>query len=97
MKEFNKILTHLSLGGGLTEANIQLFNIGTWSNKEVLGFLSLPNGSSRITTSTNADYTVEVDSLDNILGDINVTFIKMDYRRYEASIINRCTKYYKEI
>ncbi|OBZ07885.1 hypothetical protein A8L34_24970 [Bacillus sp. FJAT-27264] len=56
--------------------NIHLFPSGLWNEEKLLKFDSLDNGSSAINQTGNSE--VKVVSLDRVLSDEPVTFIKMD-------------------
>ncbi|OON96595.1 MAG: hypothetical protein ATN32_06265 [Candidatus Epulonipiscium fishelsonii] len=65
--------------------NVEIFNIGGWSKKDTLSFNNTGVGRSKI--SDNGTSKVEVDSLDNVLGDTPVTFIKMDIEGAELEAL----------
>ncbi|OON92649.1 MAG: hypothetical protein ATN32_09525 [Candidatus Epulonipiscium fishelsonii] len=65
--------------------NVEIFNIGAWSKKDTLNFSNTGNGGSRIINNSN--HKIEVDSLDNVLGDTPVTFIKMDIEGAELEAL----------
>ena len=54
----------------------ELYNCGTWSKKETLRFHAASTTGSRI--DNHGEVAVDVDAIDNIVGGVNVTFIKMD-------------------
>ncbi|ONI42721.1 hypothetical protein AN639_12060 [Candidatus Epulonipiscium fishelsonii] len=75
--------------------NVEIFNIGGWSKKDTLNFnISSRNTSSRI--SDNGNYMVKVNSLDNVLGDTPVTFIKMDVEGAELEALIGAEKIVKK-
>ncbi|ONI42722.1 hypothetical protein AN639_12065 [Candidatus Epulonipiscium fishelsonii] len=64
--------------------NVQIFKIGGWSKKDTLNF-SPAHFASRI--SDDGSNIIEVNSLDNVLGDEPVTFIKMDIEGAELEAL----------
>ncbi|ONI38468.1 hypothetical protein AN396_10560 [Candidatus Epulonipiscium fishelsonii] len=65
--------------------NVKVFNIGGWSKKDILRFKNNGTGQSKIEDAGTCQ--IEVDSLDNILGDTPVTFIKMDVEGAELETL----------
>ena len=59
--------------------------VGLWDKKETLHFSSGKNGSSKI--SPDGDMSINVDCLDNLLKDEDVTFIKMDLEGAECKAL----------
>lgn len=55
---------------------IKIFNLGTWYKSDILKFNS--NSSLISGIDPKGEVEVKVDSLDNVLGDLKVTYIKMD-------------------
>lgn len=60
--------------------NIEIYNLGSWDKKDVLGFASglnsNINGNSYI--SKSEEKRISVEALDNLFINIPITFIKMD-------------------
>ena len=68
---------------------IKVYNLGTWSYKKKLKFLSNTEEACKITA--NGDSEIDVDTIDNIVGDNKVTFIKMDVEGAEMnSLLGAC-------
>lgn len=65
--------------------NIQIIEKGCWSEPAVLGFKS--DGGLSAFSETESDFFVEVESVDNIVGDSRVTFIKMDIEGSELQAL----------
>ncbi|OON92906.1 MAG: hypothetical protein ATN32_09255 [Candidatus Epulonipiscium fishelsonii] len=65
--------------------NVEVFNLGGWSEKDTLSFASNGTGQSKI--DNKGTYKINVDSLDNVLGDTPVTFIKMDIEGAELEAL----------
>ncbi|ONI42518.1 hypothetical protein AN640_07245 [Candidatus Epulonipiscium fishelsonii] len=65
--------------------NVEVFNLGGWSEKDTLSFASNGTGQSKI--DNEGTYKINVDSLDNVLGDTPVTFIKMDIEGAELEAL----------
>ncbi len=65
--------------------NYQIFNLGLWNEKATLSFNS--TGGRDAAISDTGDCEVLVDSLDNILGDKRVTYIKMDIEGSELNAL----------
>lgn len=84
--------------------HIKCYNMGTWSKKGILSFEANEGGTSKITqtkrtTVKNDDYestTISVDTLDNILKDRAVTFIKMDIEGSELPSLKGAEKVISE-
>lgn len=95
-RELDKWALNL-VGGG--SAHIRCFNLGTWNEKGHLSFKAGMGGDSQLRESrknnTNTEYelvTINVDTLDNILGDKPVTFIKMDIEGSELPSLKGAEK-----
>ena len=56
--------------------NVEIFNCGVWNEKTVLKFNNRGHMGSAI--SKNGVTEVAVDTIDNIVGDTSISFIKMD-------------------
>lgn len=69
--------------------NIEIFNCGVWNEKTQLHFNA--NGVGSCLTESG-DITVNVDSIDNIVGDNRVNFIKMDIEGAELSALQGAIK-----
>ncbi len=65
--------------------NIALFNCGVWDKKETLYFRSQGDMGSAISEEGNV--TVEVDAIDNMVGDFPVNLIKMDVEGAELNAL----------
>ncbi len=72
---------------------VELHDKGLWSKKDELSFTVWGNGGSAITE--NGNIKVSVDSLDNIIGDDVVTFIKMDIEGSELEALKGAEKLIK--
>ncbi len=70
--------------------NHQLFPVGLWNEKDTLSFGgSAAKGAFGINKG-EADIVLPVDSLDHLLGDERVTFIKMDIEGAELEALEGC-------
>lgn len=65
--------------------NVELFPVGLWHEKDTLNFSSGSSKNSKIFDT--GDCSVEVNSLDQVLGDVPVTFIKMDIEGAELNAL----------
>ncbi len=65
--------------------NIELFNVGLWSKKDVLYFNA--EGHSGSSVVENGSYRITVVSLDEILNGKRVSFIKMDVEGSEMEAL----------
>jgi FkbM family methyltransferase len=65
--------------------NYSLFKCGAYDNKGHLSFNCGFNGTSKISDQGNA--IIEVDTIDNIINDSRVTYIKMDVEGAEMSAL----------
>jgi len=72
-----KVLSELKLPNFIT------FKIATSDHKDMVGFSSVGKGSSSSIHLGNSKNTIKMDTLDAVLSDKNVTFIKMDVEGYE--------------
>ena len=77
----------------LTNADIQLYNCGLWSEDTTLYFVN--NGTSSRITSEKMDNYIDVVSLDSCIKD-NVTFIKMDIEGAELEALRGGTELIKK-
>lgn len=64
--------------------NITTYNLACWDKEEILKFQS---GGTSGNVSFNGDIEVQANSLDNILKDSQVTFIKMDIEGAEVNAL----------
>ena len=62
---------------------IELYNLGSWSKKEILRFNSISERVSEI--DPNGSFEIKVDSIDNLIKDRPVSFIKMDVEGAELN------------
>lgn len=74
--------------------NIQMFPIGVWSQEDSLSFDGESNAGSKISETGN--YTIKVNSLDNVLKDEQITFIKMDIEGAELNALKGATTLIKK-
>ncbi len=65
--------------------NIELYNMGAYEEKDVLHFEGEINSSSRF--SDSGEFSVAVDSIDNVLNGEKATYIKMDIEGSELSAL----------
>lgn len=65
--------------------NVMTYNLGTWNELDVIRFEDDMKTCPKI--SKSGEHFVNVDSLDNLLLDIPVTFIKMDIEGAEKNTI----------
>lgn len=70
--------------------NVSLVNLGVWDKKDVLTFDSNGNMASRITKL--GDISVEVDAIDNIVGNTPISLIKMDVEGSELCALQGAVK-----
>lgn len=91
-----------SLPTGSSE-RIKAINIGSWNEKETLSFEAGSGGSSRVeklpknlTDAEPEKVTINVDTLDDVLGDTAVTFIKMDIEGSELPSLKGAEKVISE-
>jgi FkbM family methyltransferase len=66
--------------------NVFLIEKGTWSEKKRLYFNNRSDSGSNI--SENGDSVIDVDSVDNVCGKENVSFIKMDIEGAELEALH---------
>lgn len=70
--------------------NVELFNCGVWNKKDVLHFDQRGDTESNI--SENGNITVEVDAIDNMVGDCPISLIKMDVEGAELNALKGAIK-----
>ncbi len=68
--------------------NVCLVNKGCWDRKTTLLFSSDGNMTSQV--QNEGSVAIEVDSIDNVVGLNNVTFIKMDIEGSELAALRGC-------
>ena len=69
-------------------AGIEFVNKGLWKDKDVLCFSMNGDQGSRIVEDENANVlTIETESIDNVVGDEKITFIKMDVEGAELEAL----------
>lgn len=64
---------------------VELINAGSWSGKDTLQFVS--NGNMASIVPTGGDFSVAVDSIDNVMQGAPVTYIKMDIEGAELEAL----------
>jgi FkbM family methyltransferase len=76
--------------------NVETYNAGTWSEKTTLRFSSDSNMAA-IVADEDGDISIPVETIDDVIGDEEVTFVKMDIEGAElpslqgaAQTIKRC-------
>lgn len=69
--------------------NVEVFNCGVWSEKTQLHFEQGGIGSH---FDEHGDFTVAVDTIDNIVGDTKIDFIKMDIEGSELEALKGALK-----
>ena len=74
--------------------NIEIFNCGAWDKKDTLIFQNKGNSSASI--SQSGDIKISVDSIDNIVGEEKIDFIKMDIEGSELKALNGALKTLKK-
>lgn len=70
--------------------DVEIFNCGVWHEKTQLTFNSDGNTSSGISAEGNVK--ISVDTIDNIVGDENIDFIKMDIEGAELNALRGAVK-----
>lgn len=70
--------------------HVETYNRGCWSEKTVLNFSS--GGSRTSIVTEGGDFSVEVDSIDNIVKGDKVTYIKMDIEGAELEALRGAQK-----
>ncbi len=66
--------------------NTELHSVGLWSHADTLHFAIAANGGSHI-VEKDGDFSIAVDSIDNVCGGDAVTFIKMDIEGAELEAL----------
>ncbi len=66
--------------------DVDFYSLGLWDEEDVLGF-SNQNGPGNSISQERVENTIEVNSIDNICGDAEVTFIKMDIEGAELKAL----------
>ncbi|GAA0091814.1 FkbM family methyltransferase [Paraclostridium bifermentans] len=74
--------------------NIEIYNHGCGSKKEILKFTSTQNGSSYV--SDNGNTEISIETLDQMLGLKEITFIKMDIEGMELEALKGSTEVIKK-
>jgi FkbM family methyltransferase len=72
---------------------IKIYNIGTGDTNAKYHFDSEEGTSSKV--SASGGIVIEIDKLDNVIGDINVTFLKMDVEGFELKTLHGAEKIIK--
>lgn len=75
--------------------NIELINNGVWKEKDRLGFSETGNQENSVVENEPTNF-LEVDSLDNMLKDEDVTFIKMSVQGCEEEALLGTSKVLKD-
>ena len=86
-QNFAKLKKHILENG---YKNVELFNCGVWNKKDVLHFEERGDVGSNISESGNI--TVEVDAIDNMVGNCPISFIKMDVEGAELNALKGAVK-----
>lgn len=76
-----KVIENLNLN------RVQLLNKGLWNCKEKLSFSMSGHAGSQIIQDENAEMTIDVVAIDDIVGKDNVTMIKMDIEGAELKAL----------
>jgi FkbM family methyltransferase len=77
---YEKSLNNLT---GISFPNITLFNLGSWDKNDILKFNSISERVSEI--DENGTEEIKVDSIDNLIKNKKVSFIKMDVEGAELN------------
>jgi FkbM family methyltransferase len=72
------------------DSRINIYNMATGDEQEQLHFCSGQGEASKL--SDEGEYIVEVNRLDDVLGDSNVTFLKMDIEGAELKTLHGAEK-----
>jgi FkbM family methyltransferase len=67
--------------------NVHTYKIGVWNKKSILSFVEGNDISRIIEGEYDGGIRIEVDALDNICGNVPVTFIKMDLEGSELDAL----------
>ena len=78
----------------INDCRIVCFKKGAFSKQSVLSFAANNADASKITDS--GDYKIEVDSIDNLIQDEKISFIKMDIEGAEQEALKGATQTIKE-
>lgn len=70
--------------------NVELINCGVWNEKGTITFKSAGRLGSKIVD--DGDITVPTDTIDNIVGDENISLIKMDIEGAELNALKGAVK-----
>jgi FkbM family methyltransferase len=68
---------------GIPSQNLKIFNLGSWSKSDTLKFNSISERVSEI--DPNGTVEIKVDSIDNLITNNKVSFIKMDVEGAELN------------
>ena len=72
---------------------LKIFNLGSWYNNDILKFNSISERVSEI--DPNGSVEIKVDSIDNLICDNKVSFIKMDVEGAELNSLRGAEKIIK--
>ena len=78
----------------INDSRIVCFKKGAYSKQSVLSFAANNADASKITDS--GDYKIEVDSIDNLIQDEKISFIKMDIEGAELEALKGATQTIKQ-
>ena len=87
---FTKLKYYVSKRLRMPGNKIDIFNMGLWENPAILTFKG--NIEEACMISVDGNSRIPVDSIDNIIGDRKITFIKMDIEGAELSAIKGARK-----
>lgn len=82
-----------TLSGYILEGNAKIIPFAAWSKKEALNFSEKGNGISCI--DDNGEKSIMADTIDNLLQNERVTFIKMDIEGAELHALYGCSNIIK--
>ena len=68
--------------------NVELFNVGVWNEKGVLSFDNNTEDPTSSSISTEGNIKIDVDSLDHLIANGKVDFIKMDIEGAELNALH---------
>jgi FkbM family methyltransferase len=91
----NYELSKINLKSVIEEGKLKLFDKGLFDEDKNIGFCGGNGGSSHIVTSSEANSTISVVSLDSAIDD-DVTFIKMDIEGAERNALKGMIKTIKK-
>jgi FkbM family methyltransferase len=87
----NKLKKNLALNGLLD--NVTVFNYGVGDKEEILDFTTNNNSMNAVSTvQTEKTIKIQVKTLNELLKNINPTFIKIDVEGYEYNVIKGANK-----